>query len=93
MIEDEEEAITDDNNVTAYAFSHASSSNRENSNTIFTTDKLEKLDELVDAIDNLTINDARSELNIATMTDKQGNIMSESYTVTIIRNRLLDQEL
>ena len=40
MIEDEEESITDYNNVTADAFSHASSSQRENSNMIFTSEKL-----------------------------------------------------
>ena len=41
MIEDEEESLTDDNNVTSDAFSHASSSQKENSNIIFTREKLE----------------------------------------------------
>ena len=56
MIEDEEESITDANNVTADAFSHSSSSQRENLNAIFTSEKLEKLDKLVNAINNLITN-------------------------------------
>ena len=51
MIEDEEESITDANNFTDDAFSHASSSRREILDV--------KLDELVEAINNLTINNAR----------------------------------
>ena len=50
--------ITDANNVTADAFSHAFTSQRENSDTIFTSEKLDKLDKLVDTINNLTIIDA-----------------------------------
>ena len=42
MREDEEVAITDAKNVNADKFSHASSSKRENSNMIFTSEKLEK---------------------------------------------------
>ena len=69
MIEDEEESITDANNVTADAFSHASSLQREKADAIFTREKLDKSDELVEAINNLTINDAKYELNKATTSD------------------------
>ena len=50
--------MTDANNVTADTFIHDSSTQIENANTIFTSNKLDKLDELVDAVNNLTINDA-----------------------------------
>ena len=50
--------ITDANNFTADAFSHAFSSQRENANAIFTSENLDKLDKLVDTINNLTIKDA-----------------------------------
>ena len=49
----------DPNNVTADSFSLTSSSQRENSNVIFTSEKLEKLDELVNAVKNMTINGVR----------------------------------
>ena len=48
----------DSNNVTADAFNHVSILQRENANTIFTSEKLDKLDELVDAVNKLTINNA-----------------------------------
>ena len=58
MMEYEEEYITDTNNVTADEFSHASSSQRENVDKIFTSKKLDKPDKLVDSINKLTINNA-----------------------------------
>ena len=54
----EEGSITDANNVTADTFSHASNAQIENSNAIFTGENLDKSDEPVDAVHNLTINDA-----------------------------------
>ena len=48
----------DDNNVTVDTFSHMSNTQTENTNTIFTSEKLDKLDDLVKAVNNLTINDA-----------------------------------
>ena len=48
----EEEQITDDNNVTVDTFIQ-SSAQKENSNTVFTSEKLDKLDELVDTVNNL----------------------------------------
>ena len=77
--------------VTADMFSHAFSSQRENSNTIFTSEKLEISDNLVNAINNLTINDSGSELNTATASAVQGDLMSVPDTITHTRNRILDQ--
>ena len=62
-------------------------------NTIFKIEKLEKLDELVDTINNLTINDAGSELYTATVSGAQVNLMSNPDTFTHTRNIILDQEL
>ena len=71
----EEESITDAKNVTADAFSHASNEHRENANTTFTSEKLDKSDELVDTVNNLTINDAEYyEPNTETASDAQGNL-------------------
>ena len=86
VIEDEEESISDSNHVTADAFSHASSSHRENLGVIFTSKKLEKLEELVEAINNLKIDDARYELNTATASETQGDLTSNQDTVTHTSN-------
>ena len=37
----EEESITDATNITAYTFSHASNAQRENTNAIFTSKKMD----------------------------------------------------
>ena len=55
----EEESIADANNVTADTCSHASNTQRENANRIFTIEKLEKSDELLDAVKNVIINDTK----------------------------------
>ena len=73
-MEDEEESITDTNNVTADAFSLASNSQRENADATFTSDKLDKSDKLVNMINNLTINASRYELNTETASDTQSNL-------------------
>ena len=52
----EEESITDTTHITTDTISHASNSQRENANTIFTSEKLDKPNKLVDAVKNLTIN-------------------------------------
>ena len=93
MREDKEEFITDANNVTADTFSHASSLQRENSNGIFTIEKLKKLNKPVNAINNLTINDSGYELNTATASDAQGNLASNPYIVIHTSSRILDQKL
>ena len=41
------------NNVTGDTFSHTSNTQRENANTIFTSKKLDQLDELADAVKGL----------------------------------------
>ena len=55
----EEESIADDNTVNADTFSHTSNTKIDNSNTIITSEKLDKSDELVDAVKDLTINNAK----------------------------------
>ena len=88
----EQESVTDYNNVTADKFSHASSPQRENANTIFTSKKLDKSDELVDAVKNLTINDVKYyESNTATESDSQGNLTSNTEIVTHISNIIFEQ--
>ena len=55
----EEESIADANKVTADTFSHASNIQIENANTIFTSDKLDKLEDMEDAVKDLKTNDAK----------------------------------
>ena len=47
----------DANNVTAGTFIHTSKTQKENAKAIFTSEKLDKLDDLADALKYLTIND------------------------------------
>ena len=49
----------DGNNVTSYTFIHMSNTQRDNENAIFTSEKLDKSEGLVDAVKNLTINNAK----------------------------------
>ena len=70
---------------------------------IFTSEKLDKYDELVDTINNLTINDAGYELNKETANDAQGDLTGNPGTdthtskgpdtVTQTSNRILDQNI
>ena len=70
----DEESISDANNVTADTFSHTSNTQRENANTIFTSDKLDKSDELADTLKDLTINDAEYYVaNSETANDANGD--------------------
>ena len=53
----------------------ASNTQRENSNATFTSEKVDHSDELVDAVKNLIINNAKYyESNIATASDAQGDL-------------------
>ena len=71
----EEESIVYVNNVTLDTFSNTPSTKIENANNIFTSEKIDKSDKLVDTIWKLTINDAKYyESNIATASDAQGNL-------------------
>ena len=93
MMEYEQESITGANNVTSDAFSHTFSSQKENADTVFTSEKLNKLDKIVNAINNLTINYTLYELNTEAASDAQGDLTNDPYTVTHTSNRILDQEL
>ena len=93
MREDEEEAITDANNDTADTCRHASNSHRENSNAVFTSGKIEKSNNLVNAVNNMAINDVGYELNIATVSNAQVHLTSDPDTVTHTSNRILDQKV
>ena len=78
-----QESIADANIVTVDTFSHTSNTQRENARAIFTSEKLDKQDKLVDAVKNLTINDAKYyESNTATASDAQVNIKCNEETVT-----------
>ena len=84
----------DAKNVTEDTFSHASIAKRENVNTIFTSEKLEKLDKLADAVKKLTINNAEYyELNTATASDAQGDLTSDPETVTHTSNGIFEQKI
>ena len=90
----EEESITDANNITADTFSHASNSQRENTNAIFTSEKLDKPDKLVDAVKKLKINDSKYyESNTATASDAQGNITRNPENFTHTSNGNVEQKL
>ena len=66
---------------------HASSAQRGNANTIFTSDKLEKSDELVVEVKNLTINDAEYYESITVIeSDAQGDLTSDIETITHTSN-------
>ena len=88
----EEESITDAGNVTVYTPSHAYNSLRKNANKIFTSEKLDKSDELLDIVKNLTINDAKYyESNTATTSDSKGDRTRNPETITHTRNINIEQ--
>ena len=79
--------MTDDNNVIADTFSHAPNAQRENANAIFTSENLDKSDELIDAVKNLKINDAEYyESKTATENDAQGGLTRNPETETHTSN-------
>ena len=76
------------NNSNANIFSHTSKTKKENANTIYISEKVDKLDELVEAVNILTINDAKYyESNTATASDAQGGIVRNPETVAHNSNR------
>ena len=90
----EGESITDTNNVNVDIFNHASNAQRENKNVIFTSEKLDKLDNQVDAVENLKINNAEYySSNTLTASDSQGNITSNQETVTHTSNGNSEQKV
>ena len=79
--------MVDVNNVTTDTFSHTSNTQKENANTILTSEKLDKSDELVNAVNNLTINDNEYyESTLATSSDTQGDLTRNLETCTHTRN-------
>ena len=83
----EEESISDANNVTADTFSHTPNTQKQNTNAIFISEKLDKSDELVDEVNNLKINDAKYyKSNTAITSDAQGDLTCNPEKVTHTRN-------
>ena len=60
---------------------------------IFTSEKLGKPDELVNAVKNTTINYVEYELNTATASDTQVDLESDPDTVAHTSNIIIDQQL
>ena len=84
----EEKSISDANNITAYTFSHTFNTQRDNTNTIFTSEKLDKPDNLADALKDLTINNTGYyESDISTAGDAKGDLTHNLKTVTHTSNR------
>ena len=77
----------DASNVTVDTLLNTSNTQRENTNAIFTGEKLDKSDNLLEAVNNLTINDAEyHESNTATASDAQGDLTHNPKTVTHTSN-------
>ena len=83
----EEESIARANNITADTFNHASNTQRDNTKTIIKSEKVDKSDDMVDAVKNVTINnDEYYESQTATASDAQGDLIQNPETVTHTRN-------
>ena len=79
--------MVDVNNVTTDTFSHTSNTQKENANTIFKSEKLDKLDDLADALEDLTTNDNKYyEWNTETASVSHGDITRNPETLTHTRN-------
>ena len=93
MREEEEEEITDADNVTDYMFSITPSTQREILNAVFASEKLENLDGLVDAVVNMKINNIKYQLNAAILSDAQVKFASDPEKITHTSNGITHQEL
>ena len=83
----EEESISDANNVTEDTFIHTSNTKIYNANEIFTSEKIDKSDDLTDALNDLTIkNDGYYASNSAIASNAQGDIKRDPKTVTHTSN-------
>ena len=83
----EEESISDANNITVDTFSHAYNTLRDNANTIFTSEKLDKLYKLADELKGLTINNAKYyESDTVTASDAQSDPKLNLKTLTHTSN-------
>ena len=68
-------------------FRHTPNTQKDNANAIFTSEKLDKSDELIDAVNNLKINDAEYyQSNKVTASDAQGDITHNLETITHTKN-------
>ena len=65
----------------------------KNEDAIFTSEKLDKSDELVDTINKLTINDSGYDLKKVTASDAQGDLARNPDTVTHTSSGIFDQKL
>ena len=89
----EQELTTDANNVTVDTFTRACNAHRENSRTIFTSEDIDKLDELVDAVNKLKINDAKYyELDTATVSNAHGDLSRNLETINHTCNVKFEQK-
>ena len=78
----------DDNNVTANTFSNISNTQIDNANAIFTSEKLDKLENLTDTLKDFRINDSECYLSkSAASRDTQDNLTRNPKTVTYTSNR------
>ena len=88
----DEESISDANNVTADIFSHTSNTQRENTNAIFTSEKIDTLGDLTETLNDLTINDTEYYVsNSATTNDVKvilHAIQRQLLTLVMGRERL-----
>ena len=77
------EKESDAHNVTVNNFSHTSNTQRENTNTIFTSEKLDKLENLEETLKELTINDAEYYVsNSVNANDTKGEPAGNPKTFT-----------
>ena len=71
------------NNITVDTFSHTYNTKRENANAIFTIEKVDKSNDLVDTSNHLKINDAEYYIsNSVTLSEAQGNLTRNLRAVT-----------
>ena len=73
--------------MTADTFSHTPNTQRNNTKAVFTSEKLDKLRELSDALKDSTINNAKYYAsNSVTASDTQGNLTRNPKTATHTNN-------
>ena len=78
-----EESISDANDVTSDTFSHTSNTQIENVNTILTSEKIDKSDDLPGALKDLKISDTKYyESDTETANDTQGDPTRVPETIT-----------
>ena len=83
----------DHKNVTSDTLIIAFSPQRENSNAVFESEKLETLNKLVKAVANMTINDVEYDLSAETASDAQIEFVSNPDGITHINNGINHKNL